>query len=80
MYDRAEVFEDPSQLIHALYLQSAVYRALASKNNDEQVFFLKATKTAEEALDIYSKHELDDIKLEGKIYFNLGSTLQLLAA
>lgn len=69
-------FTDKTLFLRALYLESAVYRALASKQSDEQAqqaYFLRAVEIAEEALSLYLQDEMKNIKLLGKIYFNLGA-------
>jgi tetratricopeptide (TPR) repeat protein len=67
---------DPSLFLRSLYLKSAVYRAFATKEKEEQtqqISFLRAIETAEEAALIYTKKNINNINLQGKIYFNLGA-------
>ena len=69
-------FEDPALFIRALYLESAIYRALANKMVEEQAqqaYYLRAVEIAEEASMIYSESDIKDINLKGKIYLNLGA-------
>lgn len=69
-------FEDPSLFLRALYLESAVCRALAAKQDGEQAqqaSYLRAVEIAEEAVLTYSKENIKDENLKGKIYFNLGA-------
>lgn len=75
-HELSKNFTDPSLFVRALYLESAVYRALAGKNSDEQdqqKTYQKAVNVAEEALQLYSDNKIEDKNLEGKIYFNLGA-------
>lgn len=72
-HEMAEVCDDPALFLRALYLESAVYRARAPKQEDAQGFFLRAVQVAEEAADLYVKKEVHDENLRGKIYFNLGA-------
>jgi len=75
-HELSEEFTDQSLLIRALYLESAIYRALATKNKEEQarqISYLNAVEIAEEASLIYSKSDINDLNLKGKIYFNLGA-------
>lgn len=72
----SEEFVDPSLFIRALYLESAVHRALAGKNADEQAqqaSYQQAVITAEEAIQVYSKNAVGNENLKGKVYFNLGA-------
>lgn len=72
----SEEFVDPSLLIRALYLESAVHRALAGKNTNEQAqqaSYHLAVTTAEEAIRVYSKAAIANENLKGKVYFNLGA-------
>jgi len=72
----SEEFVDSSLLLRALYLESAVHRALAAKCNEEQAqesSYLRAVEIGEEAASIYSKKDVENINLQGKIYFNLGA-------
>lgn len=69
-------FEDPFFLIQALYLESAVHRALAAKEEGEsaqQAFYHKAVELCEEADSIYAKRNAANANLKGKIYFNWGA-------
>lgn len=71
-----EVFTDPAPFIRALYLQSAVYRALAGKMTETSLAdasYLHAVQIAEEAAFVYSNKKVDNANLLGKIYFNLGA-------
>ncbi|MBA3723034.1 MAG: hypothetical protein H0W88_11640 [Parachlamydiaceae bacterium] len=75
-HELSEVFVSPSLFIRALYLESAIHRALAGKKTDEQSqqkFYKLAVTTAEEAIQVYSKKTVDDENLKGKVYFNLGA-------
>lgn len=72
----SEEFVDPSLFIRALYLESAVHRALAGKNTNEQTqqaSYQLAVTTAEEAIQVYLKEAIDNEILKGKVYFNLGA-------
>lgn len=71
-HEISEDFDDPSLFIRALYLESAIYRAHASKSDDQEIY-LQAVQTAEEAADIYVNKAVDNLGLEGKVYFNLGA-------
>lgn len=71
-HELSEEFTDPSLFIRALYLESAVHRALAGKTNDQN-FYELAVKNSEEALHVYANKDLDDQNLKGKVYFNLGA-------
>lgn len=76
VHELSEEFVDPSFLLRALYLESAVYRALAVKCTEEQAqdaSYLRAIEIGEEAVSIYAKMEVENINLKGKIYFNLGA-------
>jgi tetratricopeptide (TPR) repeat protein len=64
-HELSSEFTDPSLLIRALYLESAIYRAKGE--------YVRAVEIAEEAAFIYSQKEVDDPNLRGKIYFNLGA-------
>ncbi len=75
-HNLSEEFTDQSLFIRALYLESAIYRALASKKGeerDQQASYLRAVEIAEDAALIYSKKGIEDANLQGKIYFNLGA-------
>lgn len=75
-HDLSEEFLDPSLLIRALYLESAVHRALASKSSEkqaQQALYLRAVEIAEEAALIYSNRSVGNPNLKGKVYFNLGA-------
>jgi tetratricopeptide (TPR) repeat protein len=72
-HELSEKLDDHCILLRALYLESAVYRALAGKNIEDETLFIKAVKIAENAADIYEKNSVDDICLKGKIYFNWGA-------
>lgn len=72
----AQRLADPSLLIQTLYLESSVYRAFATKNNEELVqpaAYLRAIECCEEAIRIYSEKNIDNKNLQGKIYLNLGA-------
>jgi tetratricopeptide (TPR) repeat protein len=71
-HELSEHFEDKRLFIRALYLESAVHRALAGKG---QSSYSRAVAIAEEALDVYAQSGLDDPALLGKVYFNLGAAL-----
>lgn len=70
-HELAESFTDPSLFIRALYLESAVYRALAAKNGDYS--YRQAVATAEEAASLYASKGVTNQNLQGKVYFNLGA-------
>lgn len=75
-HELSKDFVDLSLYVRALYLESAVYRALAPKNMVEeakQASYYRAVEIAEEALDVYSKERIENPNLLGKIYFNLGA-------
>lgn len=72
-HELSEEFVDPSLFIRALYLESAVYRALAGKNSNDQTSYQLAVTTAEEAIRVYSRAAIDNQNLRGKVYFNLGA-------
>lgn len=75
-HELAEKFDDPTLFIRALYLESAIYRALAAKEKMEdaqQASYVRAVEICEEAANIYSKMDVENINLKGKIYFNLGA-------
>lgn len=75
-HELAEDFSDQSLFIRALYLESAVHRALAGKKIDEstqQKSYQLAVKTAEKAIQIYATKAIDNENLKGKVYFNLGA-------
>jgi tetratricopeptide (TPR) repeat protein len=74
-HELSETFVDPT-LIRALYLESAVFRALAPKENGEeaqQAMFLRAVSIAEEAEKIYNEKRVNDLNLLGKVFFNMGA-------
>ena|SRR5579862_612515 len=75
-HELSQEFVDPSLFIRALYLESAVHRALAGKNTNEQAqqkSYQLAVTTAEEAMQVYLKEAVDREHLKGKVYFNLGA-------
>lgn len=75
-HELTEQYEDFTLLIRALYLESAVYRALASKEEKEdaqQLFYARAVETCNQAADLYIKKTIQNLPLKGKIYFNLGA-------
>ncbi len=75
-HELSEWFVDPSLFIRALYLESAVHRALAGKKTNEQAqqrLYQLAVTTAEEAIQVYSKKTVDNENLKAKVYFNLGA-------
>lgn len=75
-HELAEKFDDPSLFIRSLYLESAIHRALAAKEVEEnarQTSYLLAINVCEKAADLYSRTHIDNINLKGKIYFNLGA-------
>jgi 8-oxo-dGTP diphosphatase len=75
-HELCEAFEEPTLFLRALYLESAVYRALAGKNSEEdleQSLFAQAVKVAEKAAQLFLKNGVNDPGLKGKIYFNLGA-------
>lgn len=72
----SEEFVDPSLYIRALYLESAVHRALAGKKPNahaQQRTYQAAVMTAEEAMQIYERQAVVNENLKGKVYFNLGA-------
>jgi len=75
-HELSEEFVDKALFLRALYLESAVYRALAAKDVAEhsaQASYFRAVEIAEEASIIYSASGMQDLNLKGKIYFNLGA-------
>lgn len=75
-HELAEKFEEPYLFIRALYLESAVHRALAAKEKDEkaqQACYLLAVEICEKASSVYSKMDIKNLPLKGKIFFNLGA-------
>jgi tetratricopeptide (TPR) repeat protein len=75
-HELAETFDDPSLFIRALYLESAIYRALAAKEASEgaqQAMYMRAVEICEKAAELYSQKGIEDVNLKGKIYFNLGA-------
>lgn len=67
---------EPFLFLRALYLQSAAYRALAAKKDEEkaqQALYLKAVEIAEKAASTYAKKGVGNVDLLGKIHFNLGA-------
>ncbi|MGL5264332.1 MAG: hypothetical protein ACRDAI_07195 [Candidatus Rhabdochlamydia sp.] len=75
-YELSAFFVDPSLFIRSLCLKSAVYRAFAAKQEEEQarqVSYLRAIEAAEEAALIYAKKNMNDPQSKGKIYFNWGA-------
>lgn len=76
VHELSKEFVDPSFFLRALYLESAVHRALAAKCNEEwaqDASYLRAVEIGEEAVSIYAKMQVENINLKGKIYFNLGA-------
>lgn len=72
----SENFEDLSLFTRSLYLESAIHRAIAGKNDDEQFqrqTFELAVRTAEKAIEIYLKISVENENLKGKVFFNLGA-------
>ncbi len=75
-HELAEEFSDPTLFIRALYLESAVHRALAGKGaneQDQQGSYQLAVEIAEESIQVYTKKTVDNPSLKGKVYFNLGA-------
>jgi len=75
-HDLSEEFAEPVLFLQTLYLESAINKSLASKNNDEklqQTYYSKAVEIAEYALKLYESNGLNSDFLKGKIYFNLGA-------
>ncbi|PWU16290.1 MAG: hypothetical protein C5B45_00800 [Chlamydiae bacterium] len=75
-HELSKSFIDPTLFIRSLCLESAVYRAFAAKEKEElaqQISYLRAVETAEEAAHIYFKNNIDNAKAKGEIYFNLGA-------
>ncbi len=72
----SENFIDPTLFIRSFCIKSAVYRAFAAKEKEEQaqqMSYLRAVETAEEAALIYTKKNIDNAKSKGRVYFNLGA-------
>lgn len=69
----SEEFTEPSLFVRALYLESAVHRALAGKNAHNPQGYLQAVQSAEQALQIYNTKQIKDESLKGKVHFNLGA-------
>lgn len=75
-HELSEEFVDPSLYIRALYLESAVHRAFAGTNTneeDQQGTYQLAVATAEEAVQVYSNKAVSNENLKGKVHFNLGA-------
>lgn len=72
-HELSETIDDHSLFLRALYLESAIYRALAGKNPEDDSLFIQSVKIAEQAAEIYDKNAIDDDCLKGKIYFNWGA-------
>src|SRR5262245_22993372 len=71
-HELSQGFVEPSLLIQALYLKSAVHRALAAKCGEvhaRKASYRHAVEIGEEAASIYSKKDVKDINLKGKVYF-----------
>lgn len=72
-HELSERFVDSAFFVRALYLESAIHRATAAKNDHEQASYARAVQIAEEALLVYQTKGVDNRNLEGKVYFNLGA-------
>jgi len=75
-HELADACADPSFLIRAFYLESAIYRALAGKEQrkvEQQALYAQAIKVCEEAAHLYSIKVVENTHLKGKVYFNLGA-------
>lgn len=75
-HELSQSFTDPSLFLRALYLESAVYRALAGKEvqeDSQKNLYAKAVEISEEAASLFSQYRLQEENLKGKIYFNLGA-------
>ncbi|MCE5315829.1 MAG: hypothetical protein LLG04_00515 [Parachlamydia sp.] len=69
----SEEFTEPSLFIRALYLESAVHRALAGKEAHNPQRYQQAVHSAEQAHQVYSSKQVKDESLKGKVHFNLGA-------
>lgn len=69
----SEEFTESSLFIRALYLESAVHRALAGKNAHNPQSYLQAIQSAELALQVFNSKQVSDESLKGKVHFNLGA-------
>ncbi len=75
-HELAREFTDPSLYIRALYLESAIFRALAGKESnvkEQQKLYRRAIEVAKDAADLYVEKQIKDEFLNGKIFFNLGA-------
>ena len=69
-------FEDPALFIKAVYSESAIYRVLAPKEENEektQQSYRRAVDLSQKAADLYFRKGVSNLNLKGKIYFNLGA-------
>ncbi len=69
----APVFQDTPLLIKALYLESASFRALAAQQVEDRYLYAQAVEAGEQAAALYTKKNVENPTLKGKIYFNLGA-------
>lgn len=72
----SEKFSNPQLLIKSFYLESAILRTLAPKQiteKEKKWFYNEALSLAQDALKKYYWHQLNDLLLKGKIFFNLGA-------
>ena len=71
----SKYFSDPAVFVRAINIESATYRQLASKQDNDQtkqLNYQRAIEIAFEAKSMYSEKNLNNPKLEGRIHFNLG--------
>lgn len=75
-HELSEEFLDKTLLICALYLESAIYRALADKTVDQveqQNLYHQALQIAEKSVTLYCKANINDEYLKGRVFFHLGT-------
>jgi hypothetical protein len=75
-HELADKCDDPTLLARMCYLESAIRRALAAKEEtveEQQTSYADAVAICEQGAAIYSKLENEDGNLEGEIYFNLAA-------
>lgn len=72
-HELSQKIDDPYLFVRALYLESAVCRALAGKNLEDNSLFIQSVTLAESAAAFFEKNALTDFCLKGKIYFNWGA-------
>lgn len=74
--DLSNDLKDHPLYLRALYLESAINRAEASKQileKAQEELYQKAVQVGEEATRLFAYYNLNDRELKGKIYFNLGA-------